>query len=41
MVTGSLQIRNGRYHAVLRIPDENGKDRQKWISTGIKVEGNN
>ena len=41
MVSGSLQAKNGKYYAVLRVPDENGKIRQKWVSTGIKEKGNN
>ena len=40
MVTGSLQIKNGRYHAVMNLEDENGKRYQKWISTGLPVRGN-
>ena len=38
---GSLQIKGNRYYVVDRIPDENGKSHVKWISTGIKVTGNN
>jgi len=41
MVTGSLQIKSDTYYAVIRIPDATGKEKQKWISTGIKVSGNN
>ena len=41
MTTGSLQIKSGTYYAVIRIPDETGKGKQKWVSTGIKVAGNN
>jgi len=40
-VTGNLQIKSGTYYAVVRVPDESGKAKQKWISTGIKVEGKN
>jgi len=40
-MTGSLQVKSGTYYAVIRIPDENGNERQKWISTKIKVAGNN
>ena len=35
-MTGSLQTKSGKYYIVLYV---NGK--QKWISTGILVEGNN
>ena len=41
MVTGSLQVRYGTYYAVLRIPDNKGKKKQKWIPTGINATGNN
>lgn len=41
MVTGSLQIKSGTYYAVVRVPDAIGRHKQKWISTGIKVNGNN
>lgn len=40
-MTGSLQIKNGKYYAVIRIPDEFGIERQKWVSTGITEAGNN
>jgi integrase len=40
-MTGSLQVKSGTYYAVLRIPDETGREKQKWISTGIKAAGNN
>lgn len=39
-VTGNLQIKNGNYHIVLNLKDENGKRRQKWISTELPVRGN-
>ena len=41
MITGSLQTKSGTYYAVVRIPDETGKEKQKWVSTGVKVAGNN
>jgi integrase len=40
MTTGSLQIKSGTYYAVIRVPDENGNEKQKWISTGIKSTAN-
>ena len=40
-MTGSLQTKGGAYYAVVRMPDDMGVERQKWISTGVKVEGNN
>lgn len=40
MTTGSIQIKNGKYYAVLNIRDENGKKKQKWISSGLEVKNN-
>ena len=40
-MTGSLQTKSGTYYAVVRIPDDTGREKQKWISTGIPVAGNN
>ena len=38
-ITGSLQVKDGVYYSVINIyPD--GKRKQKWISTGLKVKGN-
>jgi len=39
MTTGSLTTRNGKYHAVLCF-NTDGKQSQKWISTGLDVKGN-
>ncbi len=39
-VTVSLQEKNGIYQAVLNYKDDNGKRKQKWKSTGLKVKGN-
>lgn len=38
-MTGSLQEKNGKFYLVLNI-SENGKRKQKWISTGLTVKGN-
>ena len=38
-MTGSLQIKNGYYYAVLNLY-ENGKRKQKWIPTGLPTKGN-
>ena len=38
-MTGSLQIKNGKFYMVLNI-QENGKRKIKWISTGLAVKGN-
>ena len=39
-MTGSLQIKNGKYYAVLNLKDENGKRKVKWINTNYDVKGN-
>jgi uncharacterized protein YwqG len=39
-LTGSLQIRNGKYHAVLNYKDESGKRKQKWICLYLPVKDN-
>lgn len=38
-MTGSLQIKNGKYYIVLNIY-ENGKRKNKWIKTGYPAKGN-
>lgn len=38
-MTGSLQIKNGRYYAVINL-HINGKRKQKWIDTKLAVKGN-
>lgn len=40
MVTVSLQEKNGYYHAVVNYKDDNGKRKQKWFSTNLKIRGN-
>lgn len=39
-MTGSIQIKNGKYYAVINTTDINGKRKQKWIATGLEVKGN-
>lgn len=39
-MTGSLQQKNGKYYAVINLTDQNGKRKQKWISTGYEIKGN-
>ena len=39
-MTGSLQVKGNRYYVVARMPDQNGKTKAKWISTGIETKGN-
>lgn len=38
-MTGDLQIKNGKFYMVLN-STENGKRKQRWISTGLPVKGN-
>ena len=38
-MTGSLQIKKDKFYMVLNLT-QNGKRRQKWISTGYTVKGN-
>ncbi len=40
MLTGSLQEKRGIYQCVLNFKNENGKRKQKWISTGLPIKGN-
>ena len=39
-MTGSLQVKNGKYYIVLNIYQSNGKRKQKWISTDLPEKGN-
>ena len=39
-MTGSLQIKNNKYYAVLNIVGTDGKRKQKWISTDLAIKGN-
>ncbi len=39
-MTGSLQIKNGKYYAVLNFKDDDGKRKQKWISLDMEVKNN-
>ena len=38
-MTGSLQVKNGKYYMVLN-GVENGKRKQRWVSTGLTEKGN-
>ena len=40
-ITASLQEKRGIYQVVLSYKDNMNKRKQKWISTGISVKGNN
>lgn len=39
-MTGSLQVKNGKYYAVLNFRDSNGTRIQKWFSLNLEVKGN-
>ncbi|MCI2046892.1 MAG: site-specific integrase [Faecalibacterium sp.] len=39
-MTGFVQVKSGKYYAVLNLYDENGKRKPKWISTGLPERGN-
>ena len=39
-MTGSLQIKRGKYYAVLNLTDRDGRRRQKWVYTGYEVKNN-
>ncbi len=39
-MTGSLQIKNGKYYAVINLTDNKGKRKQKWIATGYEEKNN-
>ena len=40
LMKGSLQIKNGKYYAVLSVKDENGKFKKVWVATGLTEKGN-
>jgi hypothetical protein len=40
MVTGSLRIQNGIYHASINLYNEDGKRIQKTVTTKLPVKGN-
>ena len=39
-MTGSLQIKNENYYAVLNFRDKSGKRVQKWFNLNMPVKGN-
>lgn len=39
-MTGSLQIKNDKYYAVLNFKNQDGKRAQKWIALNLNVKGN-
>jgi len=40
-MTGSLQTKGKYYYVVVRMPDEFGVEKQKWINTNVEVKGDN
>lgn len=39
-MTGSLQIKNGKYYAVINFKDNEGKRKQKWVSLDMEAKNN-
>ena len=39
-ITGTLQIKNGKFFAVLNLKHPNGTRKQKWVATGFEVKNN-
>lgn len=39
-ITGSIQIKNGKWWVVVNLYDENGKRKPKWIDTKLSERGN-
>lgn len=39
-MTGSLQVKKGRFYAVLNFKDDEGKRKIKWFATGFQERGN-
>ena len=39
IMTGSLQVKNDKFYMIINLK-ENGKRKQKWVSTGLEVKGN-
>lgn len=39
-MTGSLQVKNDKYYAVLNFRDNDGKRVQKWIPLNLPLRGN-
>lgn len=39
-MSGSLQIKNGKYYAVISYKNDQGKRKQKWVNTNLEPKGN-
>ncbi|MDL2232773.1 site-specific integrase [Ruminococcaceae bacterium OttesenSCG-928-L11] len=39
-ITGSVQLRRGKWHCVINLYDEEGQRKPKWINTGLPERGN-
>lgn len=39
-ITGTIQIKNGKYFAVLNLRHPDGSRKQKWITTGLEIRNN-
>jgi len=40
ILTGSVQVKSGKFYCVLNFKDKDGKRKPKWISTGLAIKGN-
>ena len=40
MISGSLQKKNGKWHTVIYVKDNDGKKTPKWETTGLLIKGN-
>ena len=39
-MTGRLTVKNGKYYVVISYQDEHGKNKQKWVATGLDAKHN-
>lgn len=39
-ITGSVQVKNGKWWVVVNLYDENNKRKPKWIDTNLPERGN-
>ena len=40
MISGSLTKKNGYWYMILRVRDESGKSKPKWLATHLRADGN-
>ena len=39
-MTGSVQVKKGKWYILLNLKDENGERKRKWVATGLPEKGN-